>query len=78
MRALFVWCAVLLAAGLPIAVAANSEFLAYRDAVYILAGFAGILGMVLLLMQPLLVGGYLPALEHARGRRVHLWGGFLF
>ncbi len=55
--------------------AAMSPFLAWRQPVYILAGFAGILAMALLLVQPLLASGGLPGLAGLRGRRVHRWVG---
>ncbi len=74
-RSILIWGGVLAATVVPVWVAAGSEFLAYRDVVYIVAGFAGIIGMVLLLMQPLLVGGYLPGLQLGRGRQVHRWAG---
>ncbi len=75
LRSFLIWGAVATAAVIPVWIAAGSEFLAYRDSVYIIAGFAGIVGMVLLLMQPLLVGGYLPGLRLGRGRQVHRWVG---
>ena len=75
LRSFLIWGAVATAALIPVWIAAGSEFLAYRDSVYIIAGFAGIVGMVLLLMQPLLVGGYLPGLRLGRGRQVHRWVG---
>lgn len=74
-RSVLIWTGVLAAAFVPVWVATGSEFLTYRDAVYIFAGFAGIVGMVLLLFQPLLVGGYLPGLQLGRGRQVHRWVG---
>jgi predicted ferric reductase len=74
-RSILIWAGVAFAATTPIAIAATSPFLAYRDPVYILAGFAGIVAMVLALAQPLLAGGYLPGLPSPRGRRVHRWGG---
>ncbi len=55
--------------------AAMSPFLAWRQPVYILAGFAGVVAMGLLLVQPLLAAGLLPGLEAMRGRRVHRWAG---
>jgi predicted ferric reductase len=60
---------------IPVAVAAASPLLAWRDPVYILAGFAGVIAMALLLVQPLLAGGYLPGLPARRGRRWHKWLG---
>jgi hypothetical protein len=62
----------------PIALAADSSLLAWRDAVYITAGFAGIVALGVLLFQPLLIGGYLPGLSARIGRRAHPWiGGVL-
>ncbi|MDO9561086.1 MAG: ferric reductase-like transmembrane domain-containing protein [Bradyrhizobium sp.] len=69
------WIAVAAAVGVPLAAAAVSPLLAYRDAVYIVAGFAGIFGLGLMLFQPLLIGGYLPGLPARIGRRVHPWIG---
>ncbi|MCP3371046.1 ferric reductase-like transmembrane domain-containing protein [Bradyrhizobium cajani] len=74
-RATLIWVALALAIGVPIALAAGSEQLAWRGPVYILAGFAGIIALGLVLVQPLLIGGYLPGLSAYRGRRVHHWIG---
>uniref|UniRef100_UPI00315A30EE ferric reductase-like transmembrane domain-containing protein n=1 Tax=Leisingera sp. ANG-M1 TaxID=1577895 RepID=UPI00315A30EE len=52
-----------------------SPLLAWRHTVYIAAGFAGVIAMALLLVQPLLAGGYLPGLSVRRGRNVHRWTG---
>ncbi len=57
------------------AVAAASPLLAWRDPIYIAGGFAGVIAMGLLLLQPLLAGGYLPGLPARRGRRLHFWVG---
>jgi predicted ferric reductase len=70
-RALLIWTGLGLALILPLALAARSEYLAWRDPVYIVAGFAGILALCLALVQPLLVRGWLPGLRPARGRRLH-------
>ncbi|MBR1234763.1 ferric reductase-like transmembrane domain-containing protein [Bradyrhizobium sp. AUGA SZCCT0182] len=70
-----IWAALAAAICVPIAAAAASPLLAWRDPVYILAGFAGIVAMGLVLVQPLLIGGYLPGLSAYRGRRVHHWIG---
>src|SRR5262249_13027646 len=59
----------------PIAAAAASPLLEWRGPVYILAGFAGIIGLGLMLVQPLLIAGYLPGLSAYRGRRAHHWIG---
>jgi len=74
-RAPLIWVALALAIGVPIAKAAGSEQLAWRGPVYILAGFAGIVALGLVLVQPLLIGGYLPGLSAYRGRRAHHWIG---
>ncbi|MFC7700813.1 ferric reductase-like transmembrane domain-containing protein [Bradyrhizobium sp. 187] len=74
-RAPLIWIALALAIGVPIALAAGSEQLTWRGPVYILAGFAGIIALGLVLVQPLLIGGYLPGLSAYRGRRAHRWIG---
>ncbi|MEZ5765097.1 MAG: ferric reductase-like transmembrane domain-containing protein [Xanthobacteraceae bacterium] len=74
-RTSVIWAALAAAVCVPIAAAAASPLLAYRDAIYILAGFAGIVALALVLVQPLLIGGYLPGLSAYRRRRAHLWIG---
>lgn len=64
-----------MAVTVPIALAAGSPLLAWRDGVYIASSFAGILAMAALLVQPLLAGGSLPGLQAWRGRRLHKWLG---
>ena len=66
-----IWAALGAAIIVPIAAAAMSPQLAWRDPIYITAGFAGVIAMALLLMQPLLAGGYLPGFSGQRGRRIH-------
>ena len=70
-----IWAALAAAVCVPIAAAASSPLLEWRGPVYILAGFAGIAGLGLMLVQPLLIAGYLPGLQAYRGRRVHRWIG---
>ena len=73
-----IWAALAAAICVPIAAAAASPLLAWRDPVYIAAGFAGIIALGLMLVQPVLTGGYLPGLSAHRGRRAHRWiGGVL-
>jgi predicted ferric reductase len=74
-RAILIWVALAAAIGVPLAAAAMSPLLEWRSVVYILAGFAGIVGLGVMLVQPLLIGGYLPGLAGRLGRRVHLWIG---
>lgn len=70
-RSALVWTGVAAAVAAPIALATTSPFLAFRDPLYIAAGFAGIAALALLLVQPLLAGGALPGLSARSGRRVH-------
>ena len=70
-RALLIWAGLALAIGVPLTLAAASPYLAFRDPVYIAAGFAGIVALGLALIQPLLAGGWLPGLHLLRSRRVH-------
>ena len=69
------WPALALAITIPIAVAARSPLLEWREPVYIIAGLAGVVAMSFLLLQPLLVVGYLPGTKGMRGRRHHRWLG---
>jgi hypothetical protein len=77
-QAALIWAALAAAICVPIAAAAASPLLEWRGPVYILGGFAGIIALGFLLVQPLLIGGYLPGPSAYRGRRAHLWiGGVL-
>ena len=74
-RLALIWAVLLAAIGVPILLAATSPYLQWRDTIYIAACFAGIIGLSLLLVQPLLIAGYLPGLSAIRARRVHHWIG---
>jgi MYXO-CTERM domain-containing protein len=74
-RVILIWVALAVAMCVPLAAAAASPLLAWRNAVYILAGFAGIIALGFMLVQPLLIGGYLPGFSGRLGRRVHHWIG---
>jgi predicted ferric reductase len=74
-RAILIWAALAAVIGVPLALAATSELIQWRTSVYIIAAFAGVAGLGLMLVQPLLVGGYLPGLSAYRARRVHHWIG---
>ncbi len=71
LRAVLAWVALAAALVVPVAVAATSPWLAWRGPIYIAGGFAGVIALGLLLVQPLLAGGYLPGLPIRRGRRLH-------
>lgn len=75
LRTITIWALLAIALAVPIAAAAASPLLEYRQPIYIAAGFAGIIAMTLMVFQPLLAGGYLPGLSLPRGRRLHRWIG---
>lgn len=75
MPPVLIWGAVAVAVTAPILAAAASPLLAFREAIYVVAGLAGVVGFGLLLLQPLLAGGYLPGLRMRLGRRLHGWVG---
>ena len=77
-RTILMWAGVCAAIVVPLAASALSPLLAWRDPIYIIAGFAGVVGLALLLLQPLLAGRFLPGLRGPRVLRVHrTTGGFL-
>ncbi|WP_422039509.1 ferric reductase-like transmembrane domain-containing protein [Roseibium sp.] len=77
LRAILIWIALAGIVLVPLVAAAQSPLLQWRQPVYIAAGFAGIVALILLLLQPLLAGGYLPGLAAPRGRVLHRWTGVL-
>jgi predicted ferric reductase len=76
-RATLIWTIVTIAIVVPLIAAAVSPLIEWREPVYIAAGFAGVMAMALLLIQPLLAGGYLPGISVQQARRTHRIGGFL-
>lgn len=76
-RSLLIWTGLVLVITVALALAATSEYLAWRGPVYIAAGFAGIVALCLVLVQPLLARGWLPGLSVLRGRRIHRAAGGL-
>lgn len=74
-RGALIWAVLAAAICIPIAAAMASPLLTWRGPVYILAGFAGIVAMGALLLQPLLIRGDLPGLSARMGRRAHRWVG---
>ena len=73
--AVLAWAALAGALAWPLAVAGTSPLLSWREPAYVAAGLGGIVALGLLLVQPLLAGGFLPGLSALRGRRVHRWVG---
>lgn len=76
-RAILIWAGLAAALAVPLGLATTSPYLAYRSTVYISAGFAGIVALWLVLVQPVLAMGLLPGLHPLRARRVHRWTGVL-
>jgi predicted ferric reductase len=77
-RLILIWLAVAVTIAVPIAAAAVSPQLEWRHPVYVAAGFAGIIALGLLLVQPLAIGGFLPGLTAYGRQRLHRWiGGML-
>ena len=74
-RVSLIWAVLAAAIGVPVALSLASPLLAWRGPVYILAGLAGMIALGLVLVQPVLIAGYLPGLSGYRGRRVHHWIG---
>ena len=70
-RAAVVWVALAAAIAGPILLAAASPQLAWRQPIYVAAGFAGILALGLLLLQPVLIGGLVPGLSGPKARAWH-------
>lgn len=77
MRPLVIWGLLASVAAVPVVAAAFSPLLHWREPIYIAAGFAGILGMVLMLVQPLLAAAVLPGLSLQISRRMHRLGGVM-
>lgn len=59
----------------PVAIAAFSPYLESRNLPYLVGGFAGIVCLSLLFLQPLLPAGYLAGSRGPAGRRWHRWVG---
>lgn len=77
-RAGVIWFVLFLAMIAPLALSVGSPLLAWREPIYIASGFAGIVGLSLLLLQPLLAAGLLPGTSVRQGRLAHrVVGGML-
>jgi predicted ferric reductase len=69
------WGCLAAALMIPIGIAATSPLLQWRTPIYIASSFAGVIALALLLIQPLLAGGYLPGLPARSGRPIHRFVG---
>ncbi|MCK0120485.1 ferric reductase-like transmembrane domain-containing protein [Loktanella sp. F6476L] len=77
-RPIAFWIGLFCAVTVPIAAAGFSPLLAWRDPIYIVAGFAGITAMVGLLLQTLLASRALPTIHPMTQRKLHrIMGGVL-
>jgi predicted ferric reductase len=74
-RSVLLWLVVLGAITLPFGIATTSPLLEWRSPVYIIAGFAGIVALAALILQPLLVAGKLAGFKAQTGRSAHRWLG---
>jgi len=74
-RNIAIWACVAVVSISSIIFAANSPLLEWRDGIYIAASFAGVIGLSLLLLQPLLAARLLPGLSALSSRLVHRWTG---
>lgn len=70
-RATAVWSMLIIAVAVPLLATALSPLLAWREPIYIIAGFAGVIALSFLLLQPLLAVGYLPRVSAQRSRFLH-------
>lgn len=68
------WLLLVVAVSIPIVVAAFSPLLEWREPIYIVAGFAGIIAMTLMVFQPLLIRGVLFNAQK-RSAYIHRWVG---
>ncbi|MEM1072849.1 MAG: ferric reductase-like transmembrane domain-containing protein [Pseudomonadota bacterium] len=70
-RMVLIWLGVLLGLCAPVIASGFSPLLAWRDPIYIAAGFAGVGGLALMFLQPLLASGLLPGISLLHGRKMH-------
>lgn len=71
----FLWLLVSAAIIIPLGIATTSPLLEWREPVYIISGFAGILAMSLMLLQPLLMARKAMGLSARKAGQFHLWSG---
>jgi predicted ferric reductase len=77
LRKPLIWAALLALMFIPVVIAIFSPLLQWRQPVYIIAGFAGVLGLSFLLIQPLFAADLLPGLKRRQSRRCHKWLGII-
>ena len=77
MHIIFFLFALIAALVVPFIFVVTSPLVAWRSPIYIIACFSGVIGLGLLLIQPLLIGGSFPGLSKHLTRRAHPWTGVL-
>lgn len=70
-----IWTGLIFVLIVPLVAASFSPLLAWRSPIYIASGFAGIAGLIILVLQPLLAARLLPNLSHRTADRWHRWLG---
>ena len=70
-RTLAIWLALGAVTIPALYLSATSPLLQWRDPIYILGGFSGVVALSILLLQPLLALRLLPGLSPLRARRLH-------
>lgn len=70
-RSVLVWGVLAFAGLVPVLAALQSPQLQWRDPIYIMAGFAGIIAMGVMLVQPFLATTALPGLSIVQSRLFH-------
>lgn len=79
LRGLLIWGLFASVVLVPLALSATSPLLAWREPIYIAAGFAGIIAFGVMPLQPLGIAGWLPGLSTLGTRKLHRWlGGAIF
>lgn len=76
-RSVLFWAGLAVVLGIPLFAAITSPLLQWRQPIYIVAGFAGVLALCLLFVQPLAIGRYLPNVDPIRSRVIHRLIGIL-
>lgn len=69
--AVLIWGGAVFVLAIPLIIAANSPLLQWREPIYILAGFAGVVGLAALMVQPALAAGWMPWISLSRSRMAH-------
>ena len=71
LRSVLIWLVLLAIITVPIVAAVQSPLMEWRQPIYIIAGFAGIVALAILLVQPMLAAGLLPDLSLGQARKFH-------